>query len=64
MQSLVDLDDVVLDVLRTSARPDGVAVDAAGVSAGLVSGNPDELRRIVINLLDNATRAFQYRGKL
>ena len=56
LRSLVDIDDIVLDVLRTTSRPDGVSVDTADVSAGLVSGNPDEIRRVVINLLDNATR--------
>ncbi|MFT7473299.1 MAG: signal transduction histidine kinase [Verrucomicrobiales bacterium] len=56
MRSLVDLDVVVLDVIRTTPRPDGISIDATRVSAGLASGNPDELRRVVINLLDNAIR--------
>jgi signal transduction histidine kinase len=50
----VDLDDIVLEEatrLRSSAR---VGVDASGVSAAPLSGNRDELTRLVRNLLENA----------
>jgi signal transduction histidine kinase len=51
---LVDLDDVVLDEAHrvdTSKR-----VDTSCVSAGQVRADPDQLGRIVRNLLDNALR--------
>jgi signal transduction histidine kinase len=59
----VDLDDLVLDEVdaaqigpaRNAASP-AVRVDASGVSAAQVSGSPQELRRVVRNLLDNARR--------
>lgn len=51
----VDLDDIVLEELRTA---DGsfVATDASRVSAAQVVGDPDELRRVVRNLVENARR--------
>ena len=52
----VDLDDLVLreaERLRTRGR---VAVDIHRVSAGQVLGDPDQLRRAVRNVLDNAER--------
>jgi signal transduction histidine kinase len=57
----VDLDDVVLGEVRTAGDPStggrtDVAVDASGVSAAQVVGDPGELRRVVRNLLDNARR--------
>jgi signal transduction histidine kinase len=51
----VDLDDIVLDEIRTSGHS-AVVVDARRVSAAQVAGGPDELRRVVRNLLDNARR--------
>lgn len=50
----VDLDDIVLEEatrLRSTAQ---VGVDASGVSAAPLSGNRDELTRLVRNLLENA----------
>ena len=52
----VDLDDLVLheaERLRTRAR---VTVDVRHVSAGQIEGDPDQLRRAVRNVLDNAER--------
>ncbi len=52
----VDLDDIVMqeaERLRTRAR---VAVDTRQVSAGQILGDPDQLRRAVRNVLDNAER--------
>lgn len=52
----VDLDDIVLveaGQLRSRGR---VHVDTAGVSAGRVRGDPNQLLRLVRNLLDNAER--------
>jgi signal transduction histidine kinase len=53
---LVDLDDLVLreaERLETRGR---VTVDVHRVSAGQVFGDPDQLRRAVRNVLDNAER--------
>jgi len=53
---LVDLDDLVLreaDRLREDAR---VKVDVSRVSAAQVTGDPDQLRRVIRNLADNAER--------
>ncbi len=51
---LVDLDDLVVDESRH--LNDGPLVDLSGVSAGQVRSDPDDLRRIVRNLIDNAVR--------
>lgn len=53
---LVDLDDVVLRVVSRIPLPDGVDLDATGVSAGQVRGREEDLERMVTNLLTNATR--------
>ena len=52
----VDLDDVVLRVARRLRADDRVRVDLAGVSAGHVLGDRDQLTRVVGNLADNAVR--------
>ena len=49
----VDLDDVVY---TEASRPRRVPVDVSAVSAGQVTGRPDELARMVTHLLDNAAR--------
>jgi signal transduction histidine kinase len=52
----VDLGDVVLtEVHRLSARTE-LRVDSSGVISGAVDGDPDQLTRLVRNLLDNAER--------
>jgi signal transduction histidine kinase len=51
----VDLDDVVLEEVRTRP-PTTVTVDTRRVSAAQVLGHRDQLRRVVANLLDNAVR--------
>jgi signal transduction histidine kinase len=50
-QRLVDLDDLVLEEARAAGD-----VDVAEVSAAQVRGDPNALRRVVRNLLDNAQR--------
>jgi signal transduction histidine kinase len=53
---LVDMDELVLlevDTVRARGR---VTVDLSPFSAARISGRPDELRRVIGNLLDNAER--------
>ena len=50
----IDLDDIVFEEARRV--PSSKHLDLANVSAGQVHGDPDLLRRIVRNLLDNALR--------
>jgi signal transduction histidine kinase len=52
----VDLDDLVLEESRRAAATHGVRVDTSALSAGRVHGDPAELRRMVRNLVDNASR--------
>jgi signal transduction histidine kinase len=50
----VDLDELIaeeISYLRTVSR---VTIDTAHVSAGRVVGHPDELRRVIVNLVSNA----------
>jgi signal transduction histidine kinase len=52
----VDLDDLALAEATRLRRLGGVAVDASGVGAGQVAGDPAQLARVVRNLADNAAR--------
>ncbi|WP_051063023.1 sensor histidine kinase [Ilumatobacter nonamiensis] len=52
--TLVDLDDIALD--EVGRLPTTTTIDLAEVSAGQVRGDPEQLRRVVRNLLDNAQR--------
>ncbi len=52
----VDLDDIVLHELRSVNERGRVRIDSNGVSAAHVTGDADQLRRAVKNLLDNAER--------
>ncbi|MFC5176146.1 ATP-binding protein [Nocardioides taihuensis] len=51
----LDLDVLVLEEARRARAGATVEVDTAEVSAAPVAADPDELRRVVRNLLDNAT---------
>jgi signal transduction histidine kinase len=51
---VVDLDELVLRELRDLRARGKVRVDVTGVAGGRVVGDPDQLRRVVRNLLDNA----------
>ncbi|MGH9073454.1 MAG: sensor histidine kinase [Acidimicrobiales bacterium] len=53
---VVDLDEVVLAEARRLRTRSRVALDLHRVSAGRVRGDPDQLARVVHNLLDNAER--------
>lgn len=50
----LDLDDLVLEEAARARVGATVHIDTAGVSAAPASAHPDEVRRIVRNLLDNA----------
>ncbi len=52
----VDLDDVVLEEVARVRPGTSVVLDTQGVSAAPVTGDADELRRLVRNLLENAVR--------
>lgn len=53
---LVDLDEIVMRQVGRQTPRDGIVVDVSKVSAGQVRGHPDDLTRVVQNLLDNAVR--------
>jgi signal transduction histidine kinase len=55
-ETLVDLDDIVLDEVNRVRVHARVQIDTAQVSAAPVRGNGEELRRLIRNLLDNAVR--------
>lgn len=57
--TMVDLDDIVLDVAHTTDQRSTITIDTTEVSAGLIAGHPDQLRRVVINLIENAVRHAQ-----
>jgi signal transduction histidine kinase len=50
----VDVDDLVLAEAGRLRDADGLRVDASGVSAARVDGDPAALRRMLRNLVDNA----------
>ena len=52
----VDVDDLVLEEATRLRGSHGVRVDIAGVSAGQVLGDAEELRHMLRNLGDNAAR--------
>jgi signal transduction histidine kinase len=55
-ERVVDLDEIVFDELRSLPARAGLRVDASAVSGGRVLGDPEGLRRVVRNVLDNAAR--------
>ncbi len=55
-QALVDLDEVVRTEVARLHAPADVAVDTSRVEPMEVRGDPDQLARVVRNLLDNASR--------
>jgi signal transduction histidine kinase len=52
----IDLDDILLDEVARLRSRGSVRVDASGISAGQVIGDPAQLARVVRNLADNAGR--------
>lgn len=57
----VDLDDLLLAEANRLSRVSGLTVDASGVGAAQVEGNPRLLGRAVRNLVDNAARHAESR---
>jgi signal transduction histidine kinase len=55
-RQVVDLDELVLRELRDLRARGRVRIDVTGLAGGRVVGDPDQLRRVVRNLLDNAER--------
>jgi signal transduction histidine kinase len=53
-RQVVDLDELVLRELRDLRARGRVRIDVTGLAGGRVVGDPDQLRRVVRNLLDNA----------
>lgn len=53
---IVDLDEILFAETRRHSVDDRVEVDLSGVSGGRVGGDPQQLARVVQNLLDNARR--------
>jgi signal transduction histidine kinase len=53
--ALVDLDELVLEEVVRARTTSRVPIDTGRVSAAPAWANPDDVRRIVRNLLDNAT---------
>ncbi len=54
--SLVDLDVVALNQARRQSMSGAEVIDTTGIGAGQVRGRPDDLARVVQNLIDNAGR--------
>ena len=55
-QTLMDLDDVVLSEVARLRSRSPVPIDTSGVQPVEVRGDPDQLARVVRNLLENAGR--------
>jgi len=55
-RELVDLDEIVLREVEPLRARGQVRVDLSDLEGGRVYGDPDQLRRLVRNLLDNAER--------
>jgi signal transduction histidine kinase len=52
----VDLDEIVMAESRRTRNRTAAAIDTSAVSGAQVDGNPEQLGRVVRNLLDNAAR--------
>jgi signal transduction histidine kinase len=52
----LDLDEIVLAEARRARNRTNKQIDTRAVSGAQVTGNPDQLTRVVQNLLDNAAR--------
>jgi len=55
-KTLVDLDEVALNQSRRQSTSINKRIETVGIGAGQVRGRPDDLARVVQNLIDNAVR--------
>ncbi len=62
--ALVDFDEVVADEVGRPRMPSGVSVRLSRITPASVRGRPDELGRLVRNLLDNAVHHAESRVEL
>lgn len=62
--ALLDLDTLVIEEAARARTGAAAVVDTAGVSAAPACANPDDVRRIVRNLLDNAVAHARTRVSL
>ncbi len=60
----LDLDELVLEEAARARSATGVEVDTTAVSAAPARGHPDDVRRVVRNLLDNAVGHARSRVEL
>lgn len=54
--TVVDMDDLVLEEASAFRHTSGKTIDTSGVSAAQLDGDREQLRRVLRNLLSNATR--------
>ncbi len=60
----VDLDDLVWEEVRRRREEGDTMIDGSAVSAAQVEGDPSQLTRVVVNLLDNAQRHARSRVRV
>ena len=60
----IDLDEIVLKETAQLSFVSALTVDTTAISGAQVFGNPDDLTRVVRNLLDNATRHAKSRVRI
>ena len=56
----VDLDEIVVQQLETARATATARIDSPAIDAARIDGHRDHLRRVVANVLDNATRHAQF----